>query len=49
MSKAFTAFLNDENESVLTVDQLQTFTKKEQEQIRQWCLRDTWFFAQRRA
>ena len=47
MSKQFDAFLNDENESVLTVEQLQKFSKAEQEQVKQWCLRDTWFFAQR--
>ena len=47
MSKPFTAFLNDENESVLTVEQLQKFSKPEQEQIRQWCMRDTWFLSQR--
>ncbi len=47
MSKQFTAFLNDENESVLTVEQLQKFSKAEQKQVLQWCLCDTWFFAQR--
>ena len=45
MSKAYQAF--KETNTVLTVEQLQKFTKAEQEQVRQLCMRDTWFFAQR--
>ena len=47
MSKQFTAFLNDENESVLTLEQLQSFTKKEQEQVKNFLLTDTWFATNR--
>ena len=44
MSKQFNNFI--ESNGALTVAQLVTFTKPEQERVRQWCMCDVWFSAQ---